>query len=380
VSILRTQNDLFVSGRSKTSCRLLYLVGGLGPGGLERQLYYLLKAMDRERYKPMVVVWNYRENDLYVRQIRDLGVQVFPISGAFSQVAKLLASRCLVRKLRPEVIHSYCFYTNVVAWWATLGSKAIRIGSIRQDFINERRRAGSILGRMSACLPVIQICNSLAAKKNAERFAWVFRPTRILPVRNGLDINQFTFHPLSQRKPLLLAVGRLYPEKRWDRLLECVALVAAKELDFSVYLAGDGPLRAELESQARRLGVYGLVQFLGLRRDIPDLLKSSTFLVHTADGEGCPNVVMEAMACGRAVVATDAGDVPLLVEDGKTGFVVRRGEDAALVNRMIRLLTDRELCRRMGEAGRAKAEQEFGLDRLVAETLAGYRNAGWKDV
>jgi glycosyltransferase involved in cell wall biosynthesis len=89
---------------------------------------------------------------------------------------------------------------------------------------------------------------------------------------------------------------------------------------------------------------------------------------------------MEAMACGRAVVATDAGDVPLLVEDGKTGFVVRRGEDAALVDRMIRLITDRELCRRMGEAGRAKAEQEFGLDRLVAETLAGYRNAGWKDV
>ena len=162
--------------------------------------------------------------------------------------------------------------------------------------------------------------------------------------------------------------------------MECVALVAAKELDFSVYLVGDGPLRAELESQARRLGVYGLVQFLGLRQDIPDLLKSSTFLVHTADGEGCPNVVMEAMACGRAVVATDAGDVPLLVEDGKTGFVVRRGEDAALVDRMIRLITDRELCRRMGEAGRAKAEQEFGLDRLVAETLAGYRNAGWKDV
>ena len=380
MSIFRTQNDLCVSGRSKTSCRLLFLVGGLGPGGLERQLYYLLKAMDRERYKPMVVVWSYREDDFYVRQIRDLGVQVFLIPGAFSQVAKLLTSRRLVRKLRPEVIHSYCFYTNVVAWWATLGSKAIRIGSIRQDFINERRRAGRILGRMSACLPVIQICNSLAAKNNAERFAWVFRPTRILPVRNGLDINLFTFHPLSQRKPLLLAVGRLYPEKRWDRLLECVALVAAKELDFSVYLAGDGPLRAELESQARRLGVYGLVQFLGLRRDIPDLLKSSTFLVHTADGEGCPNVVMEAMACGRAVVATDAGDVPLLVEDGKTGFVVRRGEDAALVDRMIRLITDRELCRRMGEAGRAKAEQEFGLDRLVAETLAGYRNAGWKDV
>ena len=88
---------------------------------------------------------------------------------------------------------------------------------------------------------------------------------------------------------------------------------------------------------------------------------------------------MEAMACGRAVVAMDAGDIPSLVEDGKTGFVVRRGDDAKLVGSHGALITDRDLCRRMGEAGRAKAEREFGLDRLVSETLAAYRAAGWKD-
>jgi glycosyltransferase involved in cell wall biosynthesis len=89
---------------------------------------------------------------------------------------------------------------------------------------------------------------------------------------------------------------------------------------------------------------------------------------------------MEAMACGRAVVATDAGDVPSLIEDGKTGFIVRRGDDVALVSRCVTLLVDHDLCRRMGIAGRAKAEREFGLDRLVAETLVAYRAAGWRDV
>jgi glycosyltransferase involved in cell wall biosynthesis len=102
--------------------------------------------------------------------------------------------------------------------------------------------------------------------------------------------------------------------------------------------------------------------------------------VHTSDSEGCPNVVMEAMACGRAVVATDAGDVPTLVEDGKTGFVVPRGDEATLLARLVTLMTDHDLCRRMGEAGRAKAEQQFGLDRLVSETLAAYRAMGWIDV
>jgi glycosyltransferase involved in cell wall biosynthesis len=109
------------------------------------------------------------------------------------------------------------------------------------------------------------------------------------------------------------------------------------------------------------------------------LLSEATCLVLTSDNEGCPNVVMEAMACGRAVVATDVGDVPYLVEDGKTGFVVRRGDDSMLVERMLSLMTDRDLCQRMGEAGQAKAEREFGLDRFVMETLAIYRAVGWKD-
>jgi glycosyltransferase involved in cell wall biosynthesis len=88
---------------------------------------------------------------------------------------------------------------------------------------------------------------------------------------------------------------------------------------------------------------------------------------------------MEAMACGRAVVAMDAGDIPHLVEDGKTGFVVRRGDDATLVARLITLITDWQLCQSMGEASRARAEREFSLDRLVSETLAAYKAAGWKD-
>ena len=88
---------------------------------------------------------------------------------------------------------------------------------------------------------------------------------------------------------------------------------------------------------------------------------------------------METMACGRAVVATNVGDIPDLVEDGKTGFVVHRGDNEMLGSRMATLVTDRDLCRRMGEAGGAKAEQEFGLGPLVMETLSAYQAAGWKD-
>ena len=150
-------------------------------------------------------------------------------------------------------------------------------------------------------------------------------------------------------------------------------------LHFLVEIAGGGPLRESLERQARDLDITDRVRFIGHADDIPGLMATSTFLAHTSDVEGCPNVVMEAMACGRAVVAMAAGDIPSLVEDGKTGFVVPRGDDAQFVERLATLITNRELCRQMGEASRVKAEREFGLHRLVEETLNAYREAGWRD-
>ena len=139
-----------------------------------------------------------------------------------------------------------------------------------------------------------------------------------------------------------------------------------------------GPLRDSLQELAQTLRVQDRVKFIGHVDDVPELLASATFLAHTSDVEGCPNVVMEAMACGRAVIATDAGDIPTLVEDGKTGFVVERGKDAKFAEQMANLISNRRLCSQMGEAGRLKAEQNFGLNRFVDETIAAYRLAGWR--
>jgi glycosyltransferase involved in cell wall biosynthesis len=176
-----------------------------------------------------------------------------------------------------------------------------------------------------------------------------------------------------------MGVGSLLPVKRWDRVLTASLALKQRGLEFLVQIIGNGPLSGSLKEQTEVLGLAERVQFLGFRDDVARLLNSSTFLVHTSDSEGCPNAIMEAMACGRPVVGTDVGDIPWLVDDGQTGFVTRRGDDAKLVERMANLIADRDLCQRMGEAGRAKAEREFGLDRLVSETFAAYKAAGWKD-
>jgi glycosyltransferase involved in cell wall biosynthesis len=231
---------------------------------------------------------------------------------------------------------------------------------------------------LSSCFPRYQIANSAKAAENAQTAKSAFVPRKVRVVRNGMDLARFSGTPLPDSQEIHIAgIGSLLPLKRWDRLL-----TAARELDrlnvrYRIRVAGIGPLRDPLQSEADAL--RGRVEFLGHVEDIPGLLSQSTFLVHTSDTEGCPNAVIEAMACGRAVVATDAGDIPRLVDDGKTGFVVRRGDDSALVQRILELSSNRALCAAMGEAGRLKAQREFGLERLVRETFQAFADAGCRN-
>jgi glycosyltransferase involved in cell wall biosynthesis len=325
-------------------------------------------------------VWNYCEADPFASQLQALGVPLYSIPHSSSGHSRLTAFRRLIRQLRPEVVHSYSFYTNFPAWWAVLGTQAVAIGCIQSDFTRTVKKRGPFFGRLSARWPRTQIFNNCAAAESARRSKGLFVPRQLYVVRNGVDLERFRAVPLATAgRACIAGVGSLAPVKRWDRLLRVVLLLRGRGLDFRVRIVGTGPLHASLEQQAQALGVADSVEFMGHCEDIPGVLAHATFLAHPSDSEGLPNAVLEAMACGRAVVATAVGDTPSIVEHQKTGFIVPRGDDAALVERTATLIVDRELCRRMGEAGRLKAEREFGVDRLVSETLAVYRAAGWKD-
>lgn len=357
-------------------CRVLYLVGSLGLGGLERQLFDLLRVMDREQYKPAVAVWRYSPDEHYSQEISALGVPVLSLGEQASRFAKLRGLYNLVRSMRPEVIHSYSSYTNLLAWWVGRATGTISVGSSQNTYWFERQANGVLLGRLSARWPSGQVYNSFNAEREAKQANTMFRPPRIYVVTNGVDLDRYSPRPHPEHG-YMLAVGSLDRRKRWDRLIRVVALLASRGVVAEVWHAGAGPLLEELKAMTKNLQVDHLIRFLGARHDLPTLLGDASFLVHTAEVEGCPNVVLEAMASGRAVLGTDAGDIPYLVEDGKTGFVVQKEDETGLADRMATLLGDRELCRRMGDAGRRKAEQSFGLDRFRSEIFAAYRAEGW---
>jgi glycosyltransferase involved in cell wall biosynthesis len=365
--------------KSPVKCRLLYLIGQLGSGGSERQLRNLLSGLDRDRYQPAVVVWNYQENEMYVSRIGQLGVPILPVKPCLTKPQKLVALRRMIRVLQPEVLHSYSFYTNFAAYWASRGTATVAFGSVRGDWLQAKKDAGCLLGELSARWPYEQICNSFAAAKAMHEVNHKGH-RQVHVVRNGLDLQGFPARTLRKTdKPCIVGIGSLLPYKRWDRLVRAAAELKRRGLDFRVRIVGEGPARCSLQAQIKALGVANCVELVGHSERIQDILAAATFLTHTSDMEGCPNAVMEAMACGRAVVATDVGDVSMLVENGCTGYVVAPRDERSLVDRIEMLVTDGEVCRRMGEAGRTKARNEFGIDRLVRGTLAAYRSAGWKN-
>jgi glycosyltransferase involved in cell wall biosynthesis len=196
------------------------------------------------------------------------------------------------------------------------------------------------------------------------------RPDRTVVIRNGIDPSLFQprRHERAAR-PRVVSVGRLKAPKDFTTLLDALARVQGYE----AVVVGDGPERAMLQARLESLGIGGSVSFEGERDDVPALLSASDCFVLSSSSEGMPISVLEAMAAGLPVVASDVGGVHELVADGVTGTLVPAGEAAALAAALEPLLADDGLRARMGGAGRAAVEERFTVARVRDEHLALYR-------
>ncbi len=359
--------------------RLFYVVGQLGGGGLERQLWYLLSTMDREAYRPGVAVWDYDPNAVHVHKLQNLGVTLYPIPRRGGFLSRALRLRKLVQELQPELLHSYSFPTNFPAWWAMRGLGGVTIGSLRNEYWAERNSLGRIGGALCSRLPSWLIANNQCAVTAAQKHRSGTAPRNVAFVPNGLDLSIYPTTEMPEGDPFeMIGIGRLAPQKGWEDMLEVLALFREKTpTPWRFRLCGDGPLADKIQRRCIELSLEGNVQFMGYRDDIPSLLSSSHVLLLTSIFEGTPNVVLEAMAVGRAVVAMAAGDVPRLICDGEEGFVIPIADRETMVDRLLRLAADRAAVVRMGQSARSRAAAELSLEGLLARTLAVYRQAGW---
>lgn len=166
--------------------------------------------------------------------------------------------------------------------------------------------------------------------------------------------------------PLLGFVGRLSPEKGPSVFARAALLLHSRAPEVHFVFVGEGPMETELRELARRFGLTGRLHFAGLQRDMCAVHAELDVVVSTSNSEAMPLALMEAMACGRPVVATRVGGVPDLVEHGETGWLTGVGEFDDIAGRCAELVADPAQRRRMGERARQRVMERFDLSDCVA--------------
>jgi len=194
----------------------------------------------------------------------------------------------------------------------------------------------------------------------------------------GLDLSYFPQKIMSsQNLPLMLYVGNFSPPKRVDTILRAMPTVLQQIPTAQLWLVGDGELRTTLQSLAVELGIAEQVKFLGAtaHQEIPHLMTQAQILVHCSDHEGTPLTIMEAMACGLPVVASNVGGIPDVVKEGQTGYLLSPNDVVGFAERLITLLSQPDLARQFGQNGRAFAESHLSKEQVLAQIEAVYAAA-----
>lgn len=293
----------------------------------------------------------------------------FVLSGAFA-VSKV------VRRWRPDVIQAFFGVpAGLIAWWIQSIYKIPYIVSLRggdvpgfrpYDFATYHRIIAPLLRKVwkrSAAL----VANSRGLKELAQAFDGRF-PIYVIP--NGVDLKRFA-PPLHRQwsLPRLLFVGRLVYQKGLDILLP--ALSELKQLPWELTVVGDGPYRRSLENVALAHGISERINFTGWQRDsdLVRLYQAANIFVFPSRHEGMPNVVLEAMACGLPVVATSIAGNEELVAYSETGLLIPQEDPASLRKALSELLTNPELCKQMGGAGRKRVGEHFAWSSVAQQYI-----------
>ena len=349
--------------------RIFYLITELEIGGAEKALYELVTHLDRKRFEPVVACLAGR-GPIFDR-LKEKGIEVIPLDmrGWWDLRAWLRLRRAL-RANRPHVLHTFLFHANLIGSLAAIRSQiGTKIAAIR---VEEPRLRHLWLQSLTQGLTDLFTCVSESARQYTHRRAHV-PLKKIVVVPNGVDPSDCDAPVLApppewrlpEVAPVVAFVGRLDRQKNPLLLLRAASRVVS-EVPATVFaFAGTGCLETRCRVEAGRLGISDNVRWLGWLSDTRPLLARMDLIALPSSWEGMPNVILEAMACGKPAVATNVGGCAELIAEGETGFLTPPGDEAALAECILKLLRDAALRRRLGAAARARVEREFSIAAMV---------------
>lgn len=384
--------------------RVLRVITRLNIGGPSIQAIALSERLDRRGFETQLVHGRLGQDEgdmgyllapsTRTRHVASLCRPVSPFDDAVT-FARLLD---ILRDWRPHIVHTHMAKAGTLARAATAfynatagrGSPARVVhtyhGHVLEGyfsptrarlFIGVERQLARATDRIVAISPTIQ-----RELLDDYRIGHAHQ-YRVVPL--GFDLatlaaigerdraNSRAALGIAESAHVVTTVGRLTAIKQHDLFVATAALVAERDSNAVFLIVGDGELRDELTARVRDAGLAPRVQFLGWRRDLAVIYAASDVFLLTSRNEGTPVALIESLASGVPGVVTDVGGVRDVIEPDATGLLAPFGDAHALADHVVSLLNEPSRRRSMGQRGRARVVERYGLDRLVDEIAALYR-------
>ena len=366
--------------------RILHLIESLVVGGAERVLVDIVTNIDKSKFKSIVCV--YRDENPLRDELEEAGYPVIylrknlltPLFPKFLKPFFLLIDSIifvirlakLMRDKNIQILHAHLFSAGL--WGrlaALLGGRPKIITTEHTTTDWEKSLKKTVSNRLLNPITDRIVAVADTVGKTVIDVQKVV-PGQVIIIPNGIKLDSFSANKTAKHKtilpgskPRIAIVSSLTPVKRHDLLFKALKVCVKRVPTISCCVIGDGPERAGLEQLARNLGIENFVFFLGNRNDVNELLRDVDIVVSTSDYEGLPMNLLEAMAAGVPVVATDAGGSKDLVDSGKTGILVERGNVDAIANGICKIIENQDLSEQLKLNGYKIVEEHYSLDKII---------------
>jgi glycosyltransferase involved in cell wall biosynthesis len=363
---------------------ILQLVGSFHSGGSERQAAQLIRLLREDKTHRIYVACLNGEGVLRagVERLGFTEIPEFRLSSFYDANMARQLSRCrkFLRETRIDIIQTHDFYTNVFGMIAgRMANVPARIAAKRET--GTKTSAQRFVERRAYAFAQKIVANAAAVKNHLVKTGVPAEKVEV--VYNGLDLAKFDFEnarraeilksfnlPADENLKFVTIVANFRSGvKNHPMFLRAARRVKENFPGARFLLAGEGELLGEMKKLAKDLGLENESFFIDNCGDVPRLLFASDICVLSSRTEGFSNSILEYMAAGKPVVATDVGGASEAIQEGENGFLVASDDDAAMANRLLELLRDAEKAKTFGARGRAIAERKFSTAAQLRKIL-----------
>lgn len=270
-----------------------------------------------------------------------------------------------LREFDPDIVHEHldaCY-----SWvWCIVHNKAL-VATMHSDPFRRRSRRVAAVIKFKASQKNLRIIGCSKATMELVKKCYKVKDEYMGYIYNPISVDDFIKSDKDDKNFEFVAMGRLVDVKNYPLMLNALKKVLSIHENVHLTIAGAGPLDKSLKALAVRLGIHEKVSFLGNIKNVPELLRESNALLLSSYSEACPMVILEAMAAGLPVIATDVGGVPELVTDN--GIVVESNNTKAFSEAMLKMIEDQKLYKRMKEKSYKYAVQydKFSISKKYEE-------------